>query len=253
MIHVKALPGTPQSTYSIQQIVDLACEEAFVYRKCGVDGLIVENMFDVPYVSGNEIGPEITACMTRICTEVKKAVGKMPCGVQILSGNNIAATAVALAAGLQFVRVESFVFSHVADEGLMNACAGSLLRYAKNISANDILYLTDIKKKHCSHAITSDISVSQMAKASEFFLSDGVILTGMETGDPPLVSELLAVKKTTKLPILIGSGVTSNNIEEFSVADGVIVGSNFKHNGHWTGKVDSKNISIFMETIQAIR
>lgn len=50
--------------------------------------------------------------------------------------------------GLQFVRVESYVFSHVADEGLMNACAGSLLRYAKSIGARDILYLTDIKKKH---------------------------------------------------------------------------------------------------------
>lgn len=41
-----------------------------------------------------------------------------------------------------------------------------------------------------SHAITSDISISQMAKAAEFFLSDGVIITGMETGDPPDVSDL---------------------------------------------------------------
>lgn len=56
-------------------------------------------MFDVPYVSGDEVGPEITACMTRICTEVKKTVGQMSCGVQILSGNNISATAVALASG----------------------------------------------------------------------------------------------------------------------------------------------------------
>lgn len=50
--------------------------------------------------------------------------------------------------GLQFVRVENFVFSHVADEGLINACAGSLLRYSRNIGAKDIIYLTDIKKKH---------------------------------------------------------------------------------------------------------
>lgn len=54
-------------------------------------------MFDIPYVS--EVGPEVTAVMTRVCTEVKKTVGKIPCGVQILSGNNIAATAVAQAAG----------------------------------------------------------------------------------------------------------------------------------------------------------
>ena len=56
-------------------------------------------MFDIPYVCSDQMGPEITACMTRVCTEVKKTVGEIPCGVQILSSNNIAATAVALAAG----------------------------------------------------------------------------------------------------------------------------------------------------------
>ena len=38
--------------------------------------------------------------------------------------------AVALATSLQFIRAEGFVFSHVADEGLVTtACAGDLLRY----------------------------------------------------------------------------------------------------------------------------
>ena len=37
---------------------------------------------------------------------------------------------VALAASLQFIRAEGFVFSHVADEGLIaTASAGDLLRY----------------------------------------------------------------------------------------------------------------------------
>ncbi len=33
--------------------------------------------------------------------------------------------------GLDFIRAEGFVFSHVADEGLLNACAGELLRYRR--------------------------------------------------------------------------------------------------------------------------
>lgn len=53
-----------------------------------------------------------------------------------------------LASGLQFIRAECFVFSHVADEGLMDGCAGSLLRYRRMIGAEQILVLTDIKKKH---------------------------------------------------------------------------------------------------------
>ena len=39
-------------------------------------------------------------------------------------------TNICLAAQLQFIRAENFVFSHVADEGIMpDASAGPLLRY----------------------------------------------------------------------------------------------------------------------------
>ena len=50
--------------------------------------------------------------------------------------------------GLDFMRAEGFVFSHVADEGLLNACAGDLLRYRRQIGAEHIQIFTDIKKKH---------------------------------------------------------------------------------------------------------
>ena len=48
---------------------------------------------------------------------------------------------VALAASLQFIRAEGFVFSHVADEGLIaKACAGDLLRYRdRGNSAQSVL------------------------------------------------------------------------------------------------------------------
>jgi len=50
--------------------------------------------------------------------------------------------------GLDYIRAEGFVYSHVADEGLMNACAGPLLRYRRQINADHIAIFTDIKKKH---------------------------------------------------------------------------------------------------------
>lgn len=50
--------------------------------------------------------------------------------------------------GLDFIRAEGFVFSHVADEGIINACAGDLLRYRKHIGAENIQIFADIKKKH---------------------------------------------------------------------------------------------------------
>ena len=70
----------------ITKVVDHAVSEAKVYQECGLDGVVVENMHDVPYVRGG-VGPEITACMTRVCAEVRQAIsGNISLGVQILSG-----------------------------------------------------------------------------------------------------------------------------------------------------------------------
>jgi|GEM_PF-7116617 len=93
VIHVGALPGTPRGEKSVAELVRQAKEEARVYRECGVDGVIIENMHDVPYLKG-EVGPEIVAAMTAIGIEVKSEC-QLPVGIQILAGANIEAMAVA--------------------------------------------------------------------------------------------------------------------------------------------------------------
>lgn len=41
-------------------------------------------MHDVPYVQSKDFGPEITAAMSRICTEIRRIVPKtIPCGIQV--------------------------------------------------------------------------------------------------------------------------------------------------------------------------
>ncbi len=47
----------------------------------------------------------------------------------------------------------------LADEGYIDANAGELLRYRKQLNADDIAVFTDIKKKHSSHSLTSDIDI----------------------------------------------------------------------------------------------
>ncbi|CAB3980818.1 predicted protein [Paramuricea clavata] len=213
---------------------------------------MIENMHDTPYLNQN-VGPEITATMTAVCYEVKRTVPNIPCGVQILASANKQALAVAKASGLDFIRAEGFVFSHVADEGLMNSCAGELLRYRKSICAENVLVFTDIKKKHSSHAITSDVNLLETAKAAEFFLSDGVIITGTATGDPANHHDMLEVKKSVDLPVLIGSGVTSENVNQYIQASGLIIGSYFKEGGHWSGPVDLSRVKSFMAKIERLR
>lgn len=67
------------------------------------------------------------------------------------------------------------------------------MRYRKQIDADDILIFADIKKKHSSHTITSDVSLLETAKAAKFFLADGIILTGNATGYPANVTELTGI------------------------------------------------------------
>lgn len=227
MIHVDALPGTPRYKNNMAEIVEKALREAEIYKKAGVDALAIENMHDIPYMKTN-IGAEITSAMTVVGYEVKKNSG-LVCGIQILAGANKEALAVAKVANLDFIRAEGFIFAHVADEGIMESCAGELLRYRKMIDADDILIFTDIKKKHSSHAITSDVDICETAKAAEFFLSDGLIVTGSSTGKEASTNEIEDVKKTVKIPVLVGSGITLNNLEAyFNISDAMIVGSYFK-------------------------
>jgi membrane complex biogenesis BtpA family protein len=251
MIHVDALPGTPRAKHPIATIVEHARKEAHIYVKAGVDAIMIENMHDIPYLN-THVGPEITAAMTVIGYEVRK-ISELPCGIQILAAANTEALAVALAAGLQFVRVEGFVFAHVADEGLMNSCAGELLRYRKQIGAEHILVFTDIKKKHSAHAITADVDIVETAKAAEYFLSDGVIVTGIATGSPADVAELKAVQTAVKIPVLVGSGVTEENVTNYIGANALIVGSYFKRDGHWMNTVDYEKTAKFMEKVKTLR
>ena len=251
MLHVPALPGTPRHSASIDRIIEISLEEANIYEKSGIDSMIIENMHDVPYLNKN-VGPEITASMTAIACEIKRHL-QIPIGIQILAGANKQALAVAKAAGLDFIRAEGFLYSHIADEGLMNADAGELLRYRKQIEAESIFILADIKKKHSSHSITDDISILEFASAAEFFLSDGIIVTGSATGKPADIMEIKELKNKINLPVYIGSGITIDNISEYwYYADGFIVGSHFKENGDWKNPVSEKRIVMFMEKIRSL-
>jgi uncharacterized protein len=252
MIHVGALPGTPANQQSISEIISAAVREAKIYRDCGVDGIIIENMHDTPYLRST-VGAEIVAAMTMIAFAVK-IKSNLPLGIQILAGANLEAMAVAHAANLDFIRVEGYAFAHIADEGLIESSAAKLLRYRKMIGAERVAVWADIKKKHSSHAITSDISLGATAEAVEFMRGDAVIVTGNVTGNAPKVEDVHEAKAHCNVPVILGSGVDANNIAEFhSIADGFIIGSAFKKNGRWQNSVDEQRVKTLMSMVWQLR
>jgi membrane complex biogenesis BtpA family protein len=241
MVHVAALPGSPRASFTVDQIVRQAVDEAKVLVEAGFDGIIVENMHDRPYINGPH-GPETVAAMTLVCAAVREVVGGRPLGVQVLSRGEQEALAIAAACGAQFIRCENFVFSHVADEGLMpDAAAGPLLRYRRSIAADHVRVFADIKKKHASHAITADVSLTDAAHGAEFFGADGLIVSGTATGKPVDPAHLAEVRAATSLPVLVGSGVTPQQVRPLlQHADGLIVGSWIKADGLWSNPVDPR-------------
>jgi membrane complex biogenesis BtpA family protein len=249
MIHLPALPGTPRHQLSPEEILSQAVAEARLYQECGVKTVMIENMHDVPYT--RQVGPEVSTLMAIIGREVKRL--GLFCGVQVLAGCNQEALAIAHSGGLDFARVEGFVFSHVGDEGWLDACAGELLRYRKTIGAENILVFTDIKKKHSSHAVTADLDLAEIAHAAHFFLSDGVIVTGSSTGHPADCAEL---RSLARVPMrkLIGSGITAENLEQFfPLADAFIVGSSLKREGNWQNAPDPVRVRTLVDRFEELR
>jgi membrane complex biogenesis BtpA family protein len=239
MVHVEALPGAPFATLSLDEISEIAVNEAAILKDTGFDALILENMHDRPYINAPH-PPHTTAAMTRVALAVREAVGDMPMGIQVLSRGEHEALAIAQACGAAFIRCENFVFAHIADEGLMpTAAAGPLLRYRSAIGADQIAIFADIKKKHASHALTADISLTEASHAAEFFGADGVIVTGSSTGKPTDPRHLAEVRAATKLPVLVGSGVTPQQVKPLlQHADALIIGSALKHDGLWSNPID---------------
>lgn len=250
VVHLAALPGTPRNTLTTDEIVKQAVEEAAVLQECDYDGVILENMHDVPYLNGS-VGPEVTATMACVCAAVRQ-VTRVPIGIQVLAGANKEALAVALAGGADFIRAEGFVFGHLADEGPINACAGELLRYRKQIGAERVRVLCDIKKKHSSHAITSDLSLADTARAAEFFLADGVVVTGLETGQATDAQDVSDTRQAVSLPVWVGSGVTPENVEQYKEAHGLIVGSWIKRDGDWRKPIDPERAARLLEVFRAL-
>jgi membrane complex biogenesis BtpA family protein len=250
MVHVQALPGTPRAEATIDAMAETAVAEARQYHAAGFHGIGIENMHDRPYLKG-AVGPEIVAAMTAIAREIRRAVS-LPLGVQVLAGANREALAVALAAGASFVRVEGFVFAHVADEGIIESSAGELLRYRRQIGAEGVAVFADVKKKHSAHAITADVDIAETAHAAEFFLADGLVVTGAATGLPADAREVRAVADTVAIPVLVGSGITPANLAEYAAADAFIVGSSVKQGGHWSNPIDPEALRALARAFAAL-
>jgi membrane complex biogenesis BtpA family protein len=254
VIHSWALPGAPRyDGRPMQDVVDFAVREARTYAEGGVDGLIVENHGDIPFLKPEALGPETAACMAVMADAVRREVG-LPTGINVLANGALVALAVARAAGATFIRVNQWSNAYVANEGIIEGPAAAALRYRRSLAAEDVRIFADVHVKHGAHAITSDRSIEELALDNEFFDADVAIATGQRTGNAATPGEIDTIKQATSLPTVVGSGVNAANVGSIlERADGVIVASSLKRDGVWWNEVDPTRLEAFMRAVAAAR
>ena len=242
MVHLLPLPGSPGWRGSVSAVIDAARRDTEALAEGGCDAVLVENMGDVPYLRGPAM-PETIAAMT-VATAAVGEFG-LPVGVQVLAGANRAALAVAVASGATFIRAEGFAYAHVADEGIIEASAGPLLRARAAIGA-DVAIWADVQKKHAAHTLTGDLDLAELARGHAFCGADALIVTGTATGRATEPDDIILAQEAG-LPVAVGSGVNPSDAGQLAaLADALIVGTALKVDSNWRRPVD-------VDRVRAIR
>lgn len=253
MIHCPAFPGAPRYKGAARdEILSFCLRDAERLIAGGMHGLLVENHGDIPFRKPEDITHETSAFMAVVADRLSCEFD-VPLGINVLANAPITAFAVAAASGASFIRVNQWANAYVANEGFMEGGAAEALRYRSHLRAEGIRVFADSHVKHGSHAIVADRSVTELTRDLAFFDADAVIATGQRTGDSADLDEIATVRDATHLPVLVGSGVTSDNISEIlDLVDAVIVASSLKEGGVWWNPVEAARVKGFVEAARPV-
>lgn len=234
MVHLEALPGAPRSALPLGEVVARAVEDAGALADGGCDAVLVENYGDAPFAK--RLSPEALAGLTVAADAVVGAV-KVPVGVNALRNDAPAAIAIAHAVGARFVRGN--VWSGVAwtDQGVVEGCAREALDLRRRLGAAVEVW-ADALVKHATHPGT----LEQAVHDNERNLCDAHIVTGGRTGEPAAAPDVQRALAVARRPVVVGSGVTPQNLDAFRGAHAFIVGTSLKREG----RVDRKRVEALV-------
>lgn len=254
MVHAMPTPGSPRGREcDVAAVYDHGLEEARLLVEGGVDGILIENAGDVPFQRPEKIGHETIAVMAVLGRKIVEAT-ELPVGFNIVANAAMASIACAKAAGARFVRVNQWANAYVANEGLIEGAAADALRYRALVDADDVVVFADAHVKHGAHAIVADRPIVEQARDIAFFQADVAIATGLRTGDSADLAEVEQVREGSRLPTVVGSGMSASNAAEvLAVADGAIVGVSFKDSGEMWATTNIDRVRRLMDVVAALR
>ena len=250
VIHLMPLPGSPSYEGDRKRIYEKALEEVRVFNKYEVDGLLIENFRDKPFYPGR-IPAETIASLSAVGKDILNEV-EVPVGINALRNDAQSALAIATAIGASFIRVNIHMHTYISGEGLIKGQSHKTLRLKQKLRSSVQIW-ADVGVKHAKPV--EDIGLATETKdITDRGMVDALIVTGERTGEGTKLEDMQTVKANTTLPVLVGSGVTTDNIEELSkYADGFIVGSFFKEGGKAENFIDENRVISFFENFNSLK
>jgi hypothetical protein len=248
VVHLLPLPTSPRWGGSLKAVIDRAEQEATALACGGVDGIIVENFFDAPFVK-ERVDPAVVSAMSLVVQQLMQLV-TLPIGINVLRNDAHSAIAIASCVKAQFIRVNVLTGVMATDQGIIEGQAHSLLRYRRELGS-DVKILADVLVKH-ARPLGSPNLTTAVQDTIERGLADAVILSGWSTGSPPNLEDLeLARAAADGTPVFIGSGANWENVSTLmQAADGVIVSSSLKRHGRREQPIDPIRVSQFVEAVR---
>lgn len=249
VVHLPPLPGSPGWHGNIDRVINHAVADAVALNRGGAHALFLENFGDVPFTKG-PVGPETVAAMCAVGRALRDHV-KLPIGFNVLRNDAKAALALCAACEGGFIRVNVHTGAMVTDQGLIEGNAYETLRYRRQIAPLAQIF-ADVHVKHATPLGQPDLAIS--AKDTiERGLADALIVSGTGTGQATELADLESVRRAVpQARILIGSGVTRDNVRDYlQHADGVIVGTALKFGGRVGNHVDAKRVAALAKRIES--
>lgn len=243
MIQPEPLPGSYRhDDMTIGEIVDRALRETEMVAENGFDGIIVQNMNDMPVKQISS--PEAIAYMTRISHEIRVRFPELIMGI-LMNWDGVAALSVADAVGADFARVEHLHTGvEVTSAGLLEGQCVEIARLRK-LTRSKVPVFADVYEVHGVPLGAKAVGDAAWESVHEAF-ADGLFMAGKSEGESvEMVSS--ARKRVPDVPIFLGGGATGDNVRELMKHyDGVSVATWIK-NGDMKNPIDPERARIFLE------
>ncbi|WP_395675315.1 BtpA/SgcQ family protein [Inquilinus sp.] len=251
MVHFGALPGAPlyDSAAGLDGLLEGARRDLQALQAAGFDAVMFGNENDRPYEF--KVDTASTATMAWLIGRLRPEI-TVPFGVNVL-WDPVSSVALAAATGASFIR-EIMTGTYASDMGPWNPDAGEAMRYRNRLGRQDLAMLYNISAEFAWSLDRRDLA--DRARSAVFSsIPDAILVSGTITGEAAAMSDLEAVKRVLPhTPVLANTGVKHETVADvLRVADGCIVGSSLKVDGHTWNAVDPDRAAEFMRLARAAR